>query len=101
MSAKTIFIIILTVLVTIVLMKNTDEVIFWIFGDRYIPKLAILGSMFAFGLIVGFLLGRPKKKIEQLNPPSQNFQTSVNTKSEDLTDPYRSDLSDEDRKYID
>lgn len=101
MSAKTIFIIILTVLVTIILMKNTDEVIFWIFGDRYIPKLAILGSMFAFGVIVGFLLGRPRRKSEKLNPPSQNFQTSTNTKSEELTDPYRSNLSEDDRKYLD
>lgn len=99
MSTKTIFIIILTVLVTIVLMKNTDEVIFWIFGDRYISKLGILGTMFGIGLIVGFLLGRPRKKIEkQLN---QEFQTSNKSTTEEFTDPYRPNLSDDDRKYID
>lgn len=99
MRAKTIFIIILTVLVTIVLMKNTDEVIFWIFGDRYIPKLAILGTMFGIGLIVGFLLGRPRRKIDkELN---QDFQTSNQGTTEEFTDPYRPNLSDDDRKYID
>ncbi len=99
MSAKTIFIIILTILVTVVLMKNTDEVIFWIFGDRYVPKLAILGTMFLFGLIVGFLLGRPRKKKELVAPTVDTFQSS-NPKG-DVTDPYRSNLSDEDRNYID
>lgn len=101
MNAKTIFIIILTVLVTIILMKNTDEVIFWIFGDRYIPKLAILGSMFAFGVVVGFLLGRPRKKSE-LSTSSDTFQTSDDqSKVQELTDPYRSNLSEDDRKYLD
>jgi len=99
MSTKTIFIIVLTVLVTIVLMKNTDEVIFWIFGDRYIPKLAILGTMFGVGLIVGFLLGRPRKKKEK--QLTEGFQTNSDSAAEEFTDPYRPNLSDEDRKYID
>ncbi len=46
MSGKSIFIIVVTVLVTVILMKNTDEVTFWIFGDVEIPKLAVLGVMF-------------------------------------------------------
>ena len=62
MSAKTIFIIVLTVLVTVILMKNMDEVNFWIFGTRSVPKLAVLGTMFFIGAVVGFLVGRPKKK---------------------------------------
>lgn len=61
MSPKTIFIIVVTILVTIVLMKNTDEVNFWIFGNHSVPKLAILAVMFGIGLIVGYLVGRPKK----------------------------------------
>lgn len=63
MSAKTIFIIVLTVLVTVILMKNMDEVNFWIFGTRSVPKLAVLGTMFFIGAVVGFLVGRPKKKL--------------------------------------
>lgn len=62
MSAKTISIIVLTVLVTVILMKNMDEVNFWIFGTRSVPKLAVLGTMFFIGAVVGFLAGRPKKK---------------------------------------
>ncbi len=62
MSAKTIFIIVITVLVTVILMKNMDEVNFWIFGTRSVPKLAVLGTMFVIGAIVGFMLGRPRKK---------------------------------------
>lgn len=62
MSGKTIFIILTTTLVTIILMKNTDEVTFWIFGNHNIPKLAVLGVMFGLGLIIGYLAGRPKKR---------------------------------------
>lgn len=102
MSAKTISIIVLTVLVTIILMKNTDEVIFWIFGDRYIPKLAILGTMFASGVVVGYLLGRPRHKTDKQQSIEEGFQThGESNESDELTDPYRSNLSDDDRKYID
>ncbi|MFC3196934.1 hypothetical protein ACFOET_04830 [Parapedobacter deserti] len=65
MSAKTIFIIVLTILVTVILMKNMDEVNFWIFGTRTVPKLAVLATMFFIGAIVGYLLGRPKKRRDE------------------------------------
>ncbi|HWK99072.1 MAG TPA: hypothetical protein VNQ55_03960 [Parapedobacter sp.] len=68
MRAKTISIIVLTVLVTVILMKNMDEVNFWIFGTRSVPKLAVLGTMFFIGAVVGFLAGRPKKKPMQADP---------------------------------
>ena len=84
MSAKTIVMIVLTALVTVILMKNTDEVNFWIFGDAEIPKLAILGVMFAIGLVVGYLIGRPKRRVA--------LEDSEETSS--------STLSDEDREYI-
>jgi len=91
MSAKTIFVIIVTVLVTIVLMKNTDEVSFWIFGDAKIPKLTILGVMFGLGLILGFMAGRPGKKQEIHEPDAYN---------KPLSEEKRPSLSDEDRDYI-
>lgn len=77
MSAKTISIIVLTVLVTVILMKNMDEVNFWIFGTRTVPKLAVLGTMFFIGAVVGFLLGRPKKKRikEEYPAPDMTFGT--------------------------
>ena len=96
MNFKTIFIIIISVLVTIVLMNNTDEIDFWIFGDARIPKLAILGSMFGLGLIVGFLAGRPIKKIA---PETYEHNSSVPLKNR-LDSGEESTLSDEDRAYI-
>lgn len=65
MRAKTIFIIIMTVLVTVILMNNTDSVTFWIFGDVQIPKLAILGVLFALGFLLGFLARGQRKRVEQ------------------------------------
>lgn len=95
MSAKTLFIIIITILVTIILMKNTDEVRFWIFGDTNVPKLAILGTMFGLGLIVGFLLARPKKKAIPAD------YDDLDEEEEHQPEPVRKNtLSDEDRDYI-
>lgn len=90
MSFKTIFIITITVLVTIVLMKNTDEVNFWIFGDTYVSKLAILGVMFALGLIVGIMIARPRKKVV----------TEITADPAPGPKEDHSNLSDEDREYI-
>ena len=95
MSIKTIFIVVISVLVTIILMNNTDEIDFWIFGNARIPKLAILGSMFALGLIAGFLAGRPKRKI-----PADNYEENItpNDQPSHITD--HNTLSEEDRDYI-
>lgn len=93
MSAKTIFIIIVTVLVTIILMKNTDEVIFWIFGDVRVPKLAVLGVMFALGFVVGGMAFRPRKK------PVQE-ETDMETGTTYPQQQNGTNLSDEDRDYI-
>lgn len=84
MSSKTIFIIVVTILVTVILMKNTDEVTFWIFGDRSIPKLAVLGVMFGTGLILGYMAGRPRKT-QQL--PDENITPENYTESDEWVDP--------------
>jgi len=77
---------IISVLVTIILMKNTDEVNFWLFGDTSVPKLAVLGVMFLSGAVVGFMVGRPRRRT---------------TTSEELTEERgESTLSQEDRDYI-
>ncbi len=97
MSFKTIFIIVVSVLVTIILMNNTDEINFWLFGNARIPKLAILGLMFGLGLIIGFIAGRPGKNSQKISnndfDPSPYNSSDSSVKDQDL-------LSDEDREYI-
>jgi len=78
MRAKTIFIIVVTVLVTVILMKNMDEVNFWIFGTRTVPKLAVLGTMFFIGVIVGFLLGRPRRRQNNADQPEADPTFEIN-----------------------
>jgi preprotein translocase subunit SecG len=95
MSFKTLFIIIVSVLVTIILMNNTEEIDFWIFGDAEIPKLAVLGFMFGLGLIVGYLAGRPGKKSVSKDDSENDEDDYINSNTEK-----QDQLSDEDREYI-
>jgi hypothetical protein len=95
MSAKTVFIVIISVVVTIILMNNTDEVTFWIFGEAQVPKLAVLGVMFGLGLIVGFIAGRPRKK------PPVVLESNLSSHHEnEVVDSKPNPLSHEDRDYI-
>lgn len=87
MNAKTIFIIIVTVLVTIILMKNTDEVNFWIFGNYSVPKLAVLGIMFVIGALVGYLMGRPRKKTFK-EPEEESIEQRTDSKLDDIDQDY-------------
>jgi uncharacterized integral membrane protein len=91
MSGKTLFIVITSVLVTIVLMKNTDEIDFWLFGVTSIPKLVVLGTMFGLGFVFGMMAARPKKK----EPAHREPEFEVVAPQE-----RNSQLSDEDRDYI-
>lgn len=97
MSFKTIFIIIVSVLVTIILMNNTDEINFWVFGNARVPKLAILGLMFGLGLIIGFMAGRPGKN-SQKNSGNYSDPLTHNSSENDFSDTDL--LSEEDREYI-
>lgn len=90
MSIKTIFVVSVSVLATVILMKNTDEVTFWVFGDMYISKLAILAIMFVLGFIIGVIIARPAKK-----KPAGELEIQKNYEDE------KTDfLSDEDKEYI-
>lgn len=92
MSAKTISIIVLTALVTIILMKNMDEVNFWIFGNHSVSKLAVMGTLFILGVLVGWLLGKGRKKKDE----PQTWE------EEDQDPPLEisNTLNDEDADYI-
>lgn len=97
MRIKTFFVILITALVTIVLMNNTEEIDMWLFGTTRISKLIILAVVFVLGFIVGALVMRPRKKKalseeEDIYPEEDPQNAPVNT--------YKSKLSDEDRDYI-
>ncbi len=87
MSVKSIFIILISILATLVAINNTDAVNFWIFGDTEISKLAIIGGVFFAGWLIGFLMGKSGNK------PKEN--TEIEEYEED-----ESGLSHEDRNYI-
>jgi uncharacterized integral membrane protein len=91
MRIKTMFLILITVLLTVVIMQNTDEVPFkLLFATFRISKLVMLLAVAIVAFIIGVLVGRPGRpkyikgydeEIETTNKPSNT-------------------LSDEDRDYI-
>jgi uncharacterized membrane protein YciS (DUF1049 family) len=91
MRIKTIIIILITVVFTIVLMQNTGPVTFsFLWADFRISKLALLVIVAVVAFILGWLVGRPNK-VKRLGgdyPDENTEQTNPNT------------LSDEDRDYI-
>ncbi len=91
MRLKTIFIIIVTVLLTVVIMQNTAAVPFnFLFATFYASKLVVLLSVAVVAFIMGVITGRPGK-------PKYNKATDL-----DAEEPKkRTDtLSKEDRDYI-
>jgi uncharacterized integral membrane protein len=91
MRIKTITIIVLTMLVTIVLMQNNQEAAFTIlFSEIRISKLIMMTGMILFGFILGVVMARPRKaKFDNAHPSMDN---PVPGKS--------NTLSDEDREYL-
>ncbi len=91
MRIKTMVIILITVLFTIVLMQNTEPVTFTIlFGTFRISKLAALAGFSVVAFILGVMVGRPKKV--------KTLGGGFNDGDYDGTKP--NTLSDEDRDYI-
>ena len=91
MSAKTISIIILTALLTIFLMVNTEPVDFdFLVTTLQVSKLLVIGICIIIGFIIGFVVGRPRKTISSYDDEIERNQPVSNKK----------ELSDEDRDYI-
>ena len=92
MSAKTIFIIILTALLTIFLTVNTDAVDFnFLFATLAVSKLLVIGVCIVIGFILGFVAGRPRKTVSSYDAEiEKNYPATENKKT----------LTDEDRDYI-
>jgi putative membrane protein len=94
MKAKTIFIIIITALLTTFLLINNDAVDFDFFIGDPVPvsKLLVIGICIFIGFILGFLVGRPRKTVSTYDTEIEKGYT-VNTEN-------KSNLSEEDRDYI-
>jgi len=91
MRAKTIVVVFLTVLITVVLMQNADEVKFKVLlWELYLPKLVIMTGIAAVGIILGLIMGSSSKS-------KQNNNT--NNLNQNNYPPYDT-LSQEDRDYI-
>jgi hypothetical protein len=91
MRIKTMFIIFIAVLLTVVIMQNTDKVLFtFLFTDFRVSKLVLLLIVAIVSFIIGVLVGRPGKPkyIPGQNEDINNFKKKSDT------------LSDEDREYI-
>ncbi|MEO8885070.1 MAG: hypothetical protein ABI367_03345 [Mucilaginibacter sp.] len=90
MSLKTIIIIVITVLLTTVLMQNTEQVKFTIlFTDVYLSKLVVLAAVGLIAFILGVIVGRPKKAKYDIGA----YHDQLHKDDPDT-------LSDEDRDYI-
>jgi len=91
MRIKTMFIIFVTVLLTIVIMQNTKEVPFsFLFATFYVSKLVMLLAVAVVSFIIGVLVGRPgrPKYIQGKDEEPEEPKTKPDT------------LSQEDRDYI-
>ncbi|MCX2495934.1 hypothetical protein OQX63_20735 [Pedobacter sp. PF22-3] len=92
MSAKTISIIILTALLTIFLMVNTEAVDFnFLVTTVPVSKLLVIGVCIIIGFIIGFVVGRPRKTVSSYDDEVERNQPTIEKKNT---------LSDEDRDYI-
>ena len=91
MRVKTMFIILITVLLTIVVMQNTKEVPFnFLFASFYVSKLVMLLAVAVVSFIVGVLVGRPGKPkyVQGRTEETEELKSKSDT------------LSQEDRDYI-
>ncbi|HEY5327040.1 MAG TPA: hypothetical protein VIJ27_08570 [Mucilaginibacter sp.] len=91
MRIKTIIIILITVLLTVLLMQNTDSVNFkFLWATLWMSKLVMLAIIAAIAFILGVLVGRPKR-VKRLGG-----DTTASGTNEDETNT----LSDEDKEYL-
>jgi len=88
MKPKTIFVILITILLTVFLTVNSDKVDFdFIIGEPVsVSKLIVIGVCVLIGFILGFMVGRPRKTVS-------SYDTEIEKEN-------KSALSEEDRDYI-
>jgi uncharacterized integral membrane protein len=91
MRIKTIIIILVTILLTVVLMQNTDPVHFeFLWATFRMSKLVMMAVIALAGFILGYLVGRPSR-VKRLG---------VDFTNNDIDKTTPDTLSEEDRDYI-
>jgi len=91
MRIKTIIIVLVTILLTTVIMQNTGTMGFQILWMHfYISKLFVMLFVGIIAFVLGWLLGRPKRR----------FNLSATTDGADTASGHSDTLSEEDRDYI-
>jgi NADH:ubiquinone oxidoreductase subunit 6 (subunit J) len=102
MSFKTIIIIVLAVLITVIFMQNTDQVMFTLlWKEIYVSKLIMMLIVTVFGFIIGVIVARPKRKKKEVVIESNTPNQITNTDDESyVSRKKQNDLSDDDRDYI-
>ena len=91
MSIKTIVVVVVAVLLTIVLMQNTDEVYFkFLFSTFRVSKLMMMLVVAVTGFILGLIIAWPKKQKFDIG----GYHDAIHDKNNPDT------LSNEDREYI-
>jgi uncharacterized integral membrane protein len=91
MRIKTIVIILITVLLTVILMQNTGSVPFkFLWATFWMSKLVVLAFVGLVAFILGWLVGRPKR-VKKLGGDLTDI---------DLEKGKTGTLSDEDKEYI-
>ena len=84
MRIKTIIVIVITMLLTIALMQNTDEVYFkFLWAVFRIPKLVMMTAVSVIAFILGVLVGRPKRITKLAN--DDNDPSAINRKPNTLS----------------
>lgn len=77
MKIKTILTILLTAIITITLIQNSETIFMkFLWFDFQISKLMLISTVFFVGLIVGLLWAAPKKKVESEEDETSNLEES-------------------------
>ncbi|MBK0381680.1 hypothetical protein I5M32_01790 [Pedobacter sp. SD-b] len=102
MSFKTIVIIVLAVLITVIFMQNTDQVMFTLlWKEIYVSKLIMMLVVTLFGFIIGVIVARPRKKRKELSFDKEvSFDDEDRANADYLSPKKSTGLSDEDNDYI-
>lgn len=94
MRNKTLFILLLVALATLMMFMNQDEIAVWFFGERHISKALLMGTALGLGFLLGLLFRRKRPSRTALSEEDRDY---INMDDEDNDE---DDLNDENRDYI-